>query len=70
MTAQVWNVPASTDEAVPLKPVTTTGVMDFVVLPLPSWPSVLLPQHCTEPVLVNAQVWLLPVLTIGVGGGV
>ena len=36
-----------------------TGTRLFVVLPLPSWPLPLLPQHCTPP-LTTAQLWLLP----------
>jgi hypothetical protein len=30
------------------------------VLPLPSWPSQLSPQHITAPLLVSAQAWLPP----------
>ena len=37
-------------------PLTATGVVLLVVLPLPSWPLVLLPQHHTPPPVVSAQV--------------
>ena len=37
-------------------PMTVTGVAESMVLPLPSWPESLCPQHCTAPVLVTAQV--------------
>ena len=42
-------------------PVTATGVALSVVVPLPSWPKTLSPQHLTvPPVLVSAQVWKPP----------
>ena len=34
-----------------------TGKELFRVVPLPNWPSPLLPQHCTEPLLSRAQVY-------------
>ena len=40
-----------TDTVVELEaPVTATGTCDSVVVPLPSWPNVLSPQHSTAPV--------------------
>lgn len=56
---QVWLLPAATDVAL-LMPLTVTGVVLVVVLPLPSWPCPLMPQHVTVPLPVIAQVWLLP----------
>src|SRR3989304_99762 len=40
------------------RPETSTGVLLQVVVPLPSWPSSLEPQHLTPPPLVSTQVWL------------
>jgi hypothetical protein len=42
---------------------TCTGVVLFVVLPLPSWPLSFAPQHCTPP-FTTAQVWNLPAATV------
>src|SRR3990170_3387966 len=47
--------------ATPLaRPATPTGTLLSVVVPFPSWPPPLLPQHLTPPPLVRAQVWLEP----------
>src|SRR5207237_1185347 len=47
--------------ATPLaSPETSTGVWRSVVVPSPSWPQSLLPQHLTPPALVRAQVWSPP----------
>jgi hypothetical protein len=54
--AQVWALPTAMPATPELKPETATGVLRFVVLPSPSWPSKLRPQHCTAPVLKRAQV--------------
>ena len=61
-TAHVWPLPMETEIAV-LIPVTETGVALSVVVPLPSWPLKLRPQHCTPPPLRTAQLWLLPAAT-------
>jgi hypothetical protein len=44
--------------ATPLRPATATGVSTSVVVPLPIWPWVFLPQHLTVPSPDRAQVWL------------
>src|SRR5436305_1749274 len=43
-----------------LNPVTTTGVDALVVVPLPSCPEPLAPQHLAVPSASNAQEWLPP----------
>ena len=53
----MWAKPAVIAITPLASPLTATGVGLLVVLPLPSWPSKLLPQHCTPPPLVRAQVW-------------
>ena len=40
-----------------------TGVEEFVVLPLPSWPSLFWPQHWTVLADVSAQVCIKPAET-------
>src|SRR5439155_2801121 len=56
--AQEWNEPVVT-AATPLeRPKTSTGVRGLTVVPSPSCPTVLAPQHFTPPVLVTAQVCL------------
>jgi hypothetical protein len=44
-------------------PTTDTGVLAEIVVPLPSWPELLSPQHCTSPLASKAQLWLPPVVT-------
>jgi hypothetical protein len=39
---------------------TSTGTGLFVVVPLPSWPKPLEPQHLTSPLRVNPQLWSMP----------
>ena len=39
---------------------TTTGVDALVVVPLPNWPSALLPQHFAAAFANNAHEWLSP----------
>ena len=56
MSAQVWNAPAATATAL-LMPLTDTGLVEPAVVPLPSCPSVFLPQHCTVPSAMSAHVW-------------
>lgn len=43
-----------------VRPVTSTGVDDPVVEPLPSWPPALSPQHLTPPAEVTMHVWYAP----------
>src|SRR5437588_260262 len=43
-----------------VKPLTTTGVDDFVVVPLPNWPDPLPPQHLAQPSASSAHEWLPP----------
>ena len=47
-------------------PVTLTGTVLFVVVPLPSWPELLDPQQGAMPPVVTPQLWPLPVLTAAV----
>src|ERR1019366_4299969 len=42
---------------------TATGVLDWVTVPLPSWPSAFNPQHQTAPALVKAQACESPAAT-------
>ena len=44
-------------------PTTSTGVLRAVVVPSPSWPNRLLPQHLRPPAGVTAHVCLLPTET-------
>ena len=37
-------------------PLTATGMVELLVVPLPSWPLELSPQHSTAPALFRAQV--------------
>jgi hypothetical protein len=41
-------------------PITFTGVVLAVVVPFPSWPYALSPQHRTPPAVVTAHVWSKP----------
>src|SRR5262245_57131289 len=43
-----------------LNPTTSTGAEGWAVLPSPSWPSSLAPQHLTPPAVVSAHVWARP----------
>ena len=45
-------------------PETATGVLLLVVVPFPSCPAELFPQHWTAPLASSAQVWLLPADTL------
>jgi hypothetical protein len=49
-----------------LSPLTATGVEELVVVVLPSWPSVLSPQHLAVPLDSNAHAWVPPPLIAGV----
>src|SRR5450432_2448960 len=55
-TAQVWEPPVAIATTVPAKPTTETGTSELVVVPLPSWPLVLVPQHERRPFVSSAQV--------------
>ena len=49
----------------PVNPLTADGARTFAPLvPLPTWPTELLPQHCTVPAVINAQAWFAPVTTL------
>ena len=54
--AQVWLPPAAIAVAL-LMPTTVTGMDELLVVPSPSFPAPLLPQHCTAPLASTAQVW-------------
>jgi len=62
--AHVWKAPAATATApanlVPMRVVTATGVELGVVVPSPSWPSSLPPQHPTVPSESSAQACSRP----------
>src|SRR5438094_10599196 len=47
-------------------PETSTGVNRALVVPSPSSPSWLYPQHLTPPALVSAQVWEPPAAAMAV----
>ena len=59
-TAQVQNAPAAIAVTPELRPETPTGVLLDIVVPLPSSPSALYPQHFAPPPIVTAQVWTVP----------
>jgi hypothetical protein len=52
----VWLTPAEIAATPELRPETPTGVELFVVVALPSWPVLLLPQHLAPWPVVTAQV--------------
>ena len=56
VTAHVKSDPAAIAETPVLNPETGTGRLDPICVPLPSWPSLLLPQQKAAPALVTAQV--------------
>src|SRR3954469_19322780 len=63
MSAHVWNSPAVREVAAVVPdamPVTLTGAGLLPLLPSPSWPLPLLPQHFTEPSPSSAHVWKPP----------
>ena len=53
----------------PERPATLTGVGESVLLPLPSWPNSLCPQHFTLPFAMTAQVCSKPAETETATGG-
>src|SRR5262249_42867022 len=63
VSAHVWKLPAAI-AATPLpRPTTATGIERSVLVPSPSWPYELSPQHLTAPAVVSAQLWRSPVAT-------
>src|SRR5882672_7157760 len=61
LTTHVCRPPAAMSRAVrnPPPPETVAGTELPIVVPLPSWPEPLRPQHCTLPSARSAHVWLL-----------
>src|SRR5947207_2019954 len=57
--------------AIPLtpfsRPATSTGTPLLAVVPWPSWPFMLAPQHFAPPPVVTTQVWSLTAMTSVVG---
>ena len=53
--AQVWYPPDEIAMALD-KPETVTGTDELFVVPSPSWPKSLYPQHWTVPAEIKAQV--------------
>ena len=61
--AQLKLLPAPMAIAPLPRPDTATGTLRRVVVPSPSWPLLLKPQHSTAPACVSAQVWYEPMFT-------
>src|SRR6188768_1416095 len=61
--AQLWRWPRASAVAPPERPCTSTGVSRRCVVPSPSWPYWLSPQHLTPPPRRTAQLWLSPPAT-------
>src|SRR5438876_780697 len=57
--AHVWAPPVAIAVALE-RPETFVGTSRFVLVPSPSWPDPLAPQHFTTPVTSTAQVWEAP----------
>ena len=65
VTAHAWFAPTARSSTVPVNPLTADGARTFAPLvPLPTWPTELLPQHCTVPAVISAQAWFAPVTTL------
>src|SRR5271165_780641 len=62
--AQVWLSPEATADIGGR--LTWTGTVDCAVVPLPSWPEALAPQHSTAADGRREQVYAPPALTTGV----
>src|SRR5581483_3979247 len=62
VTAQVELNCVAIDSTPLVSPTTSTGVLRVVVVPSPSWPLKLMPQHLTPPAVVSAQVNSLPAM--------
>jgi len=60
VTAQLWKVPAPALAAPLVRPMTSIGASRSVVVPSPTSPKPLRPQHLTPPAEVRAQPWKLP----------
>src|SRR5438034_11777678 len=60
VSAQLWLQPPASVTTPDVRPETLTGVLAFVVVPLPSSPYVLAPQHIAAPALVTAHICPLP----------
>ena len=60
VSAQLWTPPAAIAVTPLCSPETSTGVELSVVVPFPSCPKALKPQHLTAPPLVSAQLWTPP----------
>src|SRR3972149_744339 len=60
VSAHVCQLPAVIALTPLARPETSTGTLLSVVVPLPSWPKPLKPQHLTPPPLVSAQVCARP----------
>ena len=58
--AQLWLLPLLTEMKPLPNPCTSTGVVLEVLVPFPSFPPSLLPQHLTAPPWVTAQPWAEP----------
>ena len=56
----MWTPPAAIAVTPEPKPTTSTGVGREVLVPSPSWPKALYPQHLTPPLIVSAQMWCQP----------
>jgi hypothetical protein len=52
--AAAWTLPAEM-ACTPVRPLTATGVISVVVVPLPSWPRALSPQPRTVPPVSSAR---------------
>ncbi len=70
VSAQVWFVPAAIAITPLVSPMTSVGTDLSVVVPSPSMPPLLSPQHLTPPPLVSAHVWAVPdvIETMSVAG--
>jgi hypothetical protein len=60
--AQVWYRPVLMATTPVVSPTAFTGTALSVVVPLPSCPLPLLPQHLIPPLVLNAQEWISPTL--------
>src|SRR5207244_2492391 len=57
VSAQVCCPPAAIATTPLVRPDTSTGLLLSVVVPSPSWPLSLAPQHLTPPAPVTTHVW-------------
>ena len=65
ITAQAWLAPTARSSTVPASPLTAAGANTFdPLVPLPTWPYWLRPQHCTAPPVISAHAWSVPVTTL------